>query len=362
MAFKEPGKSPWEKKTQPDIDEFLNYIKNRFKPNLSGSYIWIVIAIVAAIWGLSGIYTIDPDEMGVVRRFGKMQETASVPGIHYRIPWPVDHVDVAKVQQIRSMELGFRSGTQGNAQLVRPVPVESLMITGDENLVNIQVVVQYQISDMPAYLFKVWDPLGTPEGRTLRDAAETALRGVVGSMTIDDILTVGRARVQTETKAHLQELMEKYETGLLITTVKLQAVDPPQEVDASFKDVVSAKEDRERIVNEAKAYREDLIPKARGTAVQMIRAAEAYKETRVREAQGKSARFLAMLKEYRLAKNITRQRLYLETMQEVLGKVRKTIVSGKVGGKAVPVLPLPVNFGGAPAQPRQSVQPGGASQ
>ena len=323
--------------------------------------IWIVIAIVAVIWALSGIYTVDEDELGVVRRFGKMNNSAE-PGLHYRIPWPVDHVDVVKVEQIKSMELGFRSGAQGNAQLVRPVPVESLMITGDENMVNIQVVVQYRISDLPDYLFKVWDPLGSPDGRTLRDVAETALRGVVGSMSIDDVLTVGRARVQVETKAHLQELMDKYETGLLITTVKLQAVDPPQEVDASFKDVVSAKEDRERIINEAKAYQEDLIPKARGAAEQMIRAAEAYKETRVREAQGESSRFLAMLKEYRLAKNITRQRLYLETMQEVLGKVRKTIVSAKVGGKAVAVLPLPVNFGGAPARLQQSVQPGESSQ
>ena len=226
---------------------------------------------------------------------------------------------------------------------------------------NIQVVVQYRISDLPAYLFKVWDPLGTPEGRTLRDAAETALRGVAGSMSIDEILTIGRSEVQQLTKAHLQELMDRYETGLLVTTVKLQAVDPPQEVEAAFKDVVSAKEDRERIINEAQSYQEDLIPKARGTAEQMIRAAEAYKETRVREAQGESARFLAMLKEYRVAKNITRRRLYLETMQEVLGKVQKTIISGKVGGKAVPVLPLPVRIGGAPAPPRQA--PGqGASQ
>jgi membrane protease subunit HflK len=228
------------------------------------------------------------------------------------------------------------------------------MITGDENLVNIRVVVQYRISDLPAYLFKVWDPLGTPEGRTLRDAAETALRGVVGSMTIDNILTTGRARVQEETKVHLQELLTQYETGLLITTVKLQAVDPPEEVDASFKDVVSAKEDRERIINEARAYREDLIPKARGEAEQMIRAAEAYRETRVREAQGKSSRFLSMLKEYRQAKDITRRRLYLETMQEVLGRVQKTIVSGKLGSKAVPVLPLPIRSGTAPVMSRQS--------
>ena len=353
MAFNGPGKSPWEKNPQPNIEEFLNYLKNRFKMNFSFSYAWIVAVIVVLLWGMTGIYVVDPDELGVVRRFGKMTGT-SVAGIHYRIPWPVDQVDTVKVEQTRSMELGFRAGQQGNAQLTRPVPVESLMITGDENLVNIQVVVQYRISDLPAYLFKVWDPLGTPEGRTLRDAAETALRGVVGSMTIDDILTVGRARVQEETKVHLQELMDRYETGLLITTVKLQAVDPPQEVDAAFKDVVSAKEDRERIINEAKSYAEDLLPKARGEAEQMIRAAEAYKATRVREAQGDSARFLSMLKEYRLAKNVTRRRLYLETMQEVLSKVQKTIVSGKVGGKMVPVLPLPMMGGGqqAPAAPR----------
>ncbi len=353
MAFNGPGKSPWEPNPQPNIEEFLNQLKNRFKMKFSLSYAWIVIVIVLLIWGLTGIYVVDPDELGVVRRFGKMTGT-SVAGIHFRIPWPVDQVDTVKVEQTRSMELGFRAGQQGNAQLTRPVPVESLMITGDENLVNIQVVVQYRISDLPHYLFKVWDPLGTPEGKTLRDAAETALRGVVGSMTIDDILTVGRARVQAETKEHLQELMDKYETGLLITTVKLQAVDPPQEVDAAFKDVVSAKEDRERIINEAKSYAEDILPKARGEAEQMIRAAEAYKATRVREAQGDSARFLSMLKEYRLAKNVTRRRLYLETMQEVLGKVQKTIVSGKVGGKMVPVLPLPVMGGGqqAPAAPR----------
>jgi membrane protease subunit HflK len=223
---------------------------------------------------------------------------------------------------------------------VRDLPVESLMITGDENLVNIQVVVQYRISDLEAYLFRVWDPLGTPEGRTLRDAAETALRGVVGSMTIDDILTVGRARVQDGTKVHLQQLMDIYQTGLLITEVKLQAVEPPEPVQAAFKDVVSAKEDRERIINEARSYREDLLPKARGEAEQMVRAAEGYRESRVRDAQGDTSRFLAMLKEYRLAKTVTRRRLYLEAIGEVLSKVDKVVISPSVAGKTLPVLQL----------------------
>ena len=352
MAHNGPEKSPWEKRPQgPNIDEFLALLQNKFRKGMNFSFAWLILAAVFVAWAASGIYTVEPDEQGVVRRFGKMYAT-SVPGINYRIPWPVDQVDVVKVEQIRSMELGFRSSRQGNSQLTRPVPVESLMITGDENLVNVQVVVQYRISDLPAYLFKVWDPTGVPEGRTLRDAAETALRGVVGSMSIDNILTVGRGRVQDGTKVHLQELLNRYETGLLVTTVKLQAVDPPQEVDAAFKDVVNAKEDRERIINEAKAYAEDLLPKARGEAQRMLREAEGYRETRVREAKGDSARFNSMLAEYRLAKDVTRQRLYLETMQEVLSKVEKVVVSGALADKTLPLLPLGGGGGFPPATGR----------
>lgn len=174
----------------------------------------------------------------------------------------------------------------------------------------------------------------------MRDAGETALRGVVGSMSIDEVLTVGRARVQAETKQHLQQLMDQYQTGIFITEVKLQAVEPPEPVQASFKDVVSAKEDRERIINEAHAYKEDLLPKARGEAEQMLRGAEAYMENKIREAKGDSERFLSMLTEYRAAKTVTRRRLYLETMSEVLSKVDKTVISSQVGGRALPILPL----------------------
>ncbi|MBI3993896.1 MAG: FtsH protease activity modulator HflK [Candidatus Lambdaproteobacteria bacterium] len=301
---------------------------------------WFYIVLIAvALWLLTGIYIVNPGELAVVRRFGAMVGTTQ-EGIHFRVPWPVDSVDKARVAQIRSMELGFRSAESGSSSFIRPVPVESLMITGDENLVNIQVVVQYRISDLPDYLFQVWDPTDSPEGRTLRDAAETALRGVVGSMTIDDILTVGRARVQEETKVHLQQLMDNYRTGLQITEVKLQAVEPPEPVQASFKDVVSAKEDRARIINEAKSYAEDLLPKARGQAQQMLREAEGYKESRIRESQGDTTRFLSMLREYQVAKSVTRQRLYLETMAEVLAKVDKVIVSREVADKALPLLPF----------------------
>jgi modulator of FtsH protease HflK len=351
MALNGPGQSPWGKpgNLPPELNEFLNRLQQTFRFRFGSYTIWLVLLLLVVVWAMTGIYVVNPDEQAVVRTFGRMSRISS-PGIHYRIPWPVERVDVVKVAQIRSMELGFRTILDGPPARVRDLPLESLMITGDENLVNIQVVVQYRISDVEAYLFRVWDPQGSPEGRTLRDAAETALRGVVGSMTIDDILTIGRARVQDETKVQLQRLMDDYETGLLITEVKLQAVEPPEPVQAAFKDVVSAKEDRERIINEARAYAEDLLPKARGEAEQMLRAAEGYRASRVRDAQGDTARFLAMLKEYREAKTVTRRRLYLETIGEVLSKVDKVIVSPSLAGKTLPLLPLG-EIGPAPRPP-----------
>ena len=341
MSPNDPGQSPWNRRpnSTPNIEDFLDQLRQRFKFNFNLFNIWIVIAVILIGWGATGIYFVEPGELGVVRRFGKMTQVVS-DGPHYHLPWPVEEVNVEKVAQIRSMELGFRTVALGPPTRTRSFPVESLMITGDENLVNIQVVVQYRISDLPNYLFRVFDPLGNPEGRTLRDASETALRGVVGGMSIDEVLTIGRAKVQADTKAHLQELMDLYRTGLQITEVKLQAVEPPEPVQASFKDVVSAKEDRERIINESRAYREDLLPKARGEAQKMLRAAEAYSENKVREAKGDASRFLAMLKEYRSAKVVTRRRLYLETMSEVLSKVDKVVISPKVASRAVPFLDL----------------------
>ncbi|MFH1735958.1 MAG: FtsH protease activity modulator HflK, partial [bacterium] len=258
------------KRTPEDFfeGEFLKNIQSRFRGQKPAKLWSILIIAVVLIWVLSGIYIVSPGEMAVVQRFGKMTKTAT-SGPHWHIPRPFEKVNVVKVDQIRSMESGFRTTVSGGTSRVRPSPIESLMITGDENLVKILVVIQYRISNLPDYLFKVWDPEGRADQRTLRDAAETALRGVVGSMEIDDILTTGRAKVQDDTRIHLQALMDLYQTGLMITAVKLQAVDPPEQVQAAFKDVVSAKEDRERIINEAQSYKEDLLPKARGEAEQM---------------------------------------------------------------------------------------------
>ena len=365
MATNGPGQSPWQQHGNPgpNLEDFLNHLQQRFRSPFKSFNAWLIGLIVVAVYGLTGIYIVNPDEQGVVRTFGRMSRI-SQSGIHYRLPWPMERVDVVKVAQIRSMELGFRTILDGPPSRVRDLPVESLMITGDENLVSIQVVLQYRISDLPAYLFKVWDPQGSPEGRTLRDAAEAALRGVVGSMTIDDILTIGRARVQDETKVQLQRLMDSYDSGLLITEVKLQAVEPPEPVQAAFKDVVSAKEDRERIINDARAYREDLLPKARGEAEQMLQSAEGYRQARIREAQGDSARFLGMLAEYRSAKTVTRRRLFLETMDEVLSKVDKVIVSRSVAGKTLPLLQLSESGQNplGPAKAPAAKTPAGGSQ
>jgi membrane protease subunit HflK len=337
--------------------DFLDQLKQRLNLKFTGKW-WIwALAIIVLIWILSGIYIVDPGEMGVVRRFGKMTKTAT-SGPHWHIPYPVEKVNVVKVEEIRSMELGFRTLYPGPPPRIKAYPVESLMITGDENIVNVLVVIQYRISNLPDYLFRVWDPEGIPDRRTLRDAAETALRGVAGSMKIDDILTTGRSEVQDKTREHLQQLMDLYKTGIQITAVKLQAVDPPEQVQAAFKDVVSAKEDRERIINEAQAYKEDLLPKARGQAEQMLREAEAYRETRVRQAKGDAARFMSMLKEYRSAEDITRKRLYLETLQEVLGNVNEIVISREVAGKSLPLLPLgDVGAGNPLAKSKEGGQP-----
>ena len=347
MASNDPGNSPWGRgKNKPtSIEDFLDQLQNKFNFNLGNKFIiWLVLAAVAGIWAWNGFQVINRGELGVVRRFGAIVETPG-PGLQFN-PWPVYVMDVVKVDQVRSMELGFRSERSRSSrggEFLR----ESLMITGDENLVNLQMVVQYRIDNLPNYLFKVWDPLGTPEGDTLRDAAETALRGVVGSMEIDEVLRgEGRSVIQIQTKKHLQELLNTYQTGLLITEVKLQLVEAPEPVKAAFDDVNSAKEDRERIINEAKAYQADILPKARGEAQKILRSAEAYRENKIREAEGDTARFLSQLREYRKAKTVTRRRLYLETMSEVLSNVDKVIISGRVGSRALPLLPLLDMVGG----------------
>jgi membrane protease subunit HflK len=288
-----------------------------------------IALLVLLIWLATGFYVVGPGEQGVVRRFGK-EVSRTAPGLRYRLPYPFERVEVVNLAVVRRVEVGFRSEPR-----YRLVPQESLMLTGDENIVDAQAIVQYRVKDPGQYLFRVRDP-----DQSLRDATEVALRSVMGRTTIDDAITVGRVRVQESTMDFLQQLLDIYEAGLVVTEVKLQVVDPPEQVKDAFHEVVRAREDRERLINEAMGYQEDVIPKARGQAEQMVRAAEAYKAQRVIRAEGDAAKFVTILREYERAQAVTEQRLYLETLQRVLPKAQKIVISPQLEGGVLPFLPL----------------------
>lgn len=282
-----------------------------------------IIAVVLILWLLTGVYSVGPDEVGVVRTFGKVTRVAQ-PGLHYHLPFPMEEVDTPKVTEVKRTEIGFR---HIGKQQFRKVESESLMLTGDENIVDAEMIVQYKIKDAEKYLFNFIGP-----ELTMREASESALRTVIGQHSIDEALTTGKFQIQEETKELIQQIVDKYETGILIVAVQLQSVSPPREVAASFKDVASAKEDKNRKINQAQGYRNDIIPKARGEAQAMLRESEGFKEARVKRAEGDVAKFRAMLVEYRKAKDVTRKRLYLEAMEEILPGVKKYIVpSGEDG-------------------------------
>ncbi len=286
-----------------------------------------VIAGLIALWLLSGIYIVGPDEQGVIRRFGKCVGVVG-SGPHWHIPFPIDKVDTPKVTEIKRMEIGFRTTYPGPPAQYRKMPRESLMLTGDENIIDAQIIVQYKIKDAMAYLFNVRE-----QEELVRDAAEAALRQVVGRHRIDEALTEQKGEIQDETRGKLQELLDDYGLGVTVNLVKFQAVSVPKQVDAAFKDVASAREDKERLVKQAEAYQNDVIPKARGNAEKLVKEAEAYKIERVKRAQGDAERFVEVLREYRKARKVTEARLYIETMEKILPGLRKYIVQtdGKGG-------------------------------
>lgn len=311
----------------------------------------IGIVAVVGLWLASGFYQIQPGEVGVVRHFG-LEISRSGPGLHYRIPWPVQQVDAVNVEAIRRAEIGFRTE---NGVATR-VGSEAHMLTGDENIVDAQLIVQYRISDPSKYLFRLKDP-----DDTLRAATEVSLRSAAGKSKIDDILTTGRSDAQEATRVFLQRLLDSYQSGLQVTDVKLQVVDPPEQVKDAFQEVVRAREDRERLMNEARTYREDIIPKARGQAQQMIREAEGYREQRRLQANGDVARFVSVLQEYAKSKDVTRERLYLETIERVLARVEKVVLDGQASGNVLPFLPLRAQQTAAVAATTQPATSGGVA-
>ncbi len=292
--------------------------------------LWILLALLV-VWIVPGtFYFVEPDEEGVVTRFGKFHRTAS-PGLHFKFPSPVEHAATPKIRQVQRAEIGFRTS---EGRPTQKVPAESLMLTGDQNIIDINFVVQYRIMDSVQYLFNVRRP-----HKLIRDCAETVIRGITGSRKIDEALTTGKAEIQVLAKDQIQALLDKYKSGLQIVAFQLQDVHPPQQVAAAFKDVVSAREDKERMINEAQGYRNAVIPEARGQAAQIVRMAEGYRAQTVKKAEGDADRFLKQYTEYRKAPDITRKRIYLKTMEEVLPSVKKFIM-GEKGSGVLPILPL----------------------
>jgi len=289
----------------------------------------IVIAIV--VWLLLGLYSVGPDEVGVVQRFGKYDRVVG-SGLNYHFPYPIETVKTPKVTEVKRIEIGFR--TIGKNQY-RTIEQESLMLTGDENIVDAELIVQYKIKEPIDYLFNFIGP-----ELTLREASEASLRTVIGRHNIDEALTSGKFMIQEETKELLQITLDKYETGVIVVAVQLQDVSPPKQVIDAFKDVASAKEDKNRMINEAEGYRNDIIPKARGEAQAMIREAEGFRESRIKRAEGDVAKFKAIVKEYVKAKDVTKERLYLEAMEEILPGIDKYIVPNGEDGNLLNLLNL----------------------
>ncbi len=353
--FKSRGGSPWgtppggsgngsgRGPRPPDVEEIIRKIQDSINKILPGGgsggakSIIVGAVVLALIWVASGLYRVLPDEQGVVLRFGKFVKTTQ-PGLNYHIPFPIESVQTPKVTKVNRMDIGFRSErdsgfTSGG---VADVPEESLMLTGDENIVNIDFSVFWVIKDAGNFLFKIQDPQGT-----VKAAAETAMREVIARSNIQPILTEGRSKIEIETQEIIQNILDEYTSGIQVTQVQTQKADPPDQVIDAFRDVQAARADMERSKNEAEAYANDVIPRARGEAAKILQAAEAYKKEVVAKAEGEASRFVSIYNEYVKAKEVTQERMYLETMEKVLADIDKVIIDKNSGSGVVPYLPLP---------------------
>ncbi|MBI3782047.1 MAG: FtsH protease activity modulator HflK [Deltaproteobacteria bacterium] len=299
---------------------------------------WLVVVVLLLVYALTGIFIVAPDERGIVLRFGRVVREAD-PGPGYHLPWPFEEVIKPPVTQILKEEFGFRTVSVGPPARYQDVDPEALMLTGDENIVKLQFIVQFKVKTGPTgptdFLFNVRD-----QERTVRDAAEATMREVLGRNDIDNALTEGKEKIQQDAQALLQRTLDQYQVGLEIVTVKLQDVDPPNQVSDAFKDVISAQQDKERLINEARGYANDVVPKARGQAAQLLNEAQGYSAAKVQDASGAAQRFIALQQEFEKAKDVTRLRLYLETMEQVLPHVNKIILDDVAGKQVVPYLPL----------------------
>jgi membrane protease subunit HflK len=353
-------KDPWGKKPDP-LEEALKQAKSQFKdmfppggfkiPLPSGGVRNLIIAALLIFLVWQSVFIVAPDEEGVVKRFG-VPVRAVEPGPHFKIPL-VETVLQPKVAKLYRVEVGFRTNQQGRQQMV---PQEALMLTGDMNILAIEFIVQYKIKEARNFLFNVADI-----HETIGKAAEASMREVVGKSKIDEALTTGKAAIQQDTMTLLQTILDQYHSGVQIAAVQLQDVDPPEAVAAAFKDVTNAKEDREKLINQAQGYRNDIIPRAKGEAAELVNRARGFAQARVNRAQGETNRFLATLKEYNQAKDVISKRIYIETLEEILPNMEKIIIDGKGGERLLPYLPLdrlskPASTTGAKAVPQPEIE------
>ena len=335
------GNGSGTRREPPSLDDLIKKFQkniNKFSGGKSGGSKPIILGLIV-ILGLyiaSGLYRVLPDEQGVVLRFGKYVHTTQ-PGLHYHLPLPFERALTPKVTKVNRVDVGFRPASDsGRTSGVGNVPEESLMLTGDENIVDINYSVFWVIKDAKKFLFNIQSPV-----ETVKAISETAMREVIAKNEIQTILTEGRSNVEIEVQEIIQEILDEYGSGIQITQVQTQQADPPAQVIDAFRDVQAARADRERSKNEAEAYANDVIPRARGEAEQVLQQAEAYKKEVVAKAEGEASRFLAIYNEYKNAKQVTQERMYLETMEKVLADIDKVIIDKNSGAGVVPYLPLP---------------------
>ena len=318
----------------PNLDDLFKKGQN-LKGTLPGGIgrfgFLIAIVVILALWLASGFYRIQASERGVVKRFGALNSVTE-PGLNYHLPYPIETVTKVDVTRIRSIDIGFEAF--GTAR--RDVPVESLMLTGDQNIIDIDLTVLWRVAEPEKYLFNIRRP-----EQTVKIAAESALRETIGQTKIDQALTDGKAAIQISIEENLQNVLEEYGSGIVVEEVQLQAVQPPQEVIAAFDDVQKSLQDKDRFQNEAEKFANEVVPKARGAAETVRQQAAAYKDRVINEAKGEAGRFMEVVLAYQQNKEVTLERLYLETMQEVLGNGGAVIMDPKVGQGTLPYLPLP---------------------
>jgi len=348
-GWKSGGGGPWGQgpsgggnQQQPDLEEILKRSQDKLKQVLPGSGVPgpLMFLIGAALIAVVGFYAftfrVNPDELGVVLRFGQFVRQEP-PGLHFRLPYPIEEVRLPQVTRQNILEIGMRTGSAGRVagSAGRDVPEESMMLTGDENIVDVDFVVYWRIRDAEKYLFNIQNPEAT-----VKEVAESVMREIVGQSNIAPLLTEARQKAEQDVQRLMQDVLDNYGSGIRIDQVQLQKVDPPQQVIDAFRDVQAARADKERLENEATTYANRIVPEARGEAERILQSADGFRQQTIAEAQGQAARFSKVLDEYTKAPDVTRKRMFLETMERVLSGSDKIIIDSKNGQNVVPFLPL----------------------